>query len=84
MLEALAGGGGGYSGGSSGGGYSGGSSGGSSGGEGDLIALLIILIFEYPALGIPLALIAACVFWFWGRHQIANHKERHFARQRCR
>jgi predicted lipid-binding transport protein (Tim44 family) len=46
-------------GGSSGGGYSGG---GSSGGDGELLFLLIWLIIEYPAIGIPVAVVVGAFF----------------------
>jgi predicted lipid-binding transport protein (Tim44 family) len=52
--EARVGGGHSYGGGSRGGGYSGGSSG---GGGGDLIGLLIWLVIEHPAIGIPTVLV---------------------------
>ncbi len=64
---ARAGGGQGYSGGGGGGGFGGGSSGG--GGDGDggfLIYLLIRLIFEYPAVGIPLTLLVIGFFIYSG------------------
>lgn len=64
---ARAGGGQGYSGGGGGGGgFGGGSSGGGDGDGGFLIYLLIRLIFEYPAVGIPLTLIVIGFFVYAG------------------